>query len=230
MIISDIGIVLGSVNYKHSSRILKVYTQQHGIVSFFVSIQKKNNILAFSQPLFPVNLTYSTQTKSVNLYQLKEISTLFPLANVYGSIKKTAVVFFLAEIILLTIKEEAANTNLFNFLKQSLQELEENDFYDGFVIEFLAQITIFLGIEPLLEEGKYFNLQTGELQNNYEEYTCLSPELSLIFIQLFKEFSSISFKSSQKQNLLNALLLYFQYQVPNFKNPKSLEIIREVFS
>ncbi len=41
MIVSDIGIVLGAIHYKHNSRILKVYTQKNGIVSFFVGIQKK---------------------------------------------------------------------------------------------------------------------------------------------------------------------------------------------
>ena len=42
MIVSDIGIVLGAIHYKHNSRILKVYTQKNGIVAFFVGIQKKD--------------------------------------------------------------------------------------------------------------------------------------------------------------------------------------------
>ena len=38
------------------------------------------------------------------------------------------------------------------------------------------------------------------------------------------------FTKTEKQNLLHFLLHYYQIQIPNFKTPKSLEIIREVFS
>jgi DNA repair protein RecO (recombination protein O) len=230
MIVSDIGIVLGAINYKHNSRILKIYSQKNGIVSFFVGIQKKNNILAYCQPLYPVNITYSSNSKSVSLYQLKEISTLLPLQSVYGNVKKTSIVFFLSEIILLTIKEEASNEKLFDFLYQSIQKLEKQDFNNSFVVEFLAELTIYLGIEPLIENGLYFNLQSGELQNNFQEVVCLNQPHSVLFCKLFNEYSGKTFSNLEKQNLLHLLLHYYQMQIPNFKNPKSLEIIREIFS
>ncbi|MEY5040883.1 MAG: recombination protein [Bacteroidota bacterium] len=230
MIVSDIGIVLGAIHYKHNSRILKVYTQKNGIVAFFVGIQKKSNILAFCQPLYPVNITYSSNSKSVSLYQIKEISTLFPLQSVYSHIKKTSVVFFISEVILLTIKEEASNEKLFSFLYRSIQKLENEDFNDGFVVEFLAEFTIYLGIEPLIENGLYFNIQSGELQNNFQEVLCLNQNHTALFCKLFSELSTQSFQKSEKQNLLHFLLHYYQMQIPNFKTPKSLEIIREVFS
>jgi DNA repair protein RecO (recombination protein O) len=230
MIVSDIGIVLGAIHYKHNSRILKVYTQKNGIVAFFVGIQKKSNILAFCQPLYPVNITYSSNSKSVSLYQIKEISTLLPLQSVYSNIKKTSVVFFISEVILLTIKEEASNEKLFSFLYRSIQKLENEDFNDGFVVEFLAEFTIYLGIEPLIENGLYFNIQSGELQNNFQEVLCLNQNHTALFCKLFSELSTQSFQKSEKQNLLHFLLHYYQMQIPNFKTPKSLEIIREVFS
>lgn len=230
MIVSDIGIVLGAIHYKHNSRILKVYTQKNGIVAFFVGIQKKSNILAFCQPLYPVNITYSSNSKSVSLYQIKEISTLLPLQSVYSNIKKTSVVFFISEVILLTIKEEANNEKLFSFLYRSIQKLENEDFNDGFVVEFLAEFTIYLGIEPLIENGLYFNIQSGELQNNFQEVLCLNQNHTALFCKLFSELSTQSFQKSEKQNLLHFLLHYYQMQIPNFKTPKSLEIIREVFS
>ena len=230
MIVSDIGIVLGAIHYKHNSRILKVYTQKNGIVAFFVGIQKKSNILAFCQPLYPVNITYSSNSKSVSLYQIKEISTLLPLQSVYSNIKKTSVVFFISEVILLTIKEEASNEKLFSFLYRSIQKLENEDFNDGFVVEFLAEFTIDLGIEPLIENGLYFNIQSGELQNHFQEVLCLNQNHTALFCKLFSELSTQSFQKSEKQNLLHFLLHYYQMQIPNFKTPKSLEIIREVFS
>jgi DNA repair protein RecO (recombination protein O) len=230
MIVSDIGIVLGAIHYKHNSRILKVYTQKNGIVSFFVGIQKKNNILAFCQPLYPVNITYSSNSKSASLYQLKEISTLFPLASVYSHIKKTAVVFFISEIVLLSIKEEASNVKMFDFLFNSIEKLEKQEYNDGFVVEFLAELTIYLGIEPLIEKGLFFNMQSGELQNHFQEVLCLNQSHTALFCKLFEEMSTQTFTKTEKQNLLHFLLHYYQIQIPNFKTPKSLEIIREVFS
>lgn len=225
---SDEGIVLGAVKFKSTGRILKVYAKKQGLVSFYVSIQKKNNLQNICQPLQLIEFTYAPNTKST----LKTFSTVqisHQLNGIYSSAKKVSLAFFFVEILQQTLKEEVGNPTVHNFLEQSILQFNDG-FSSAFIYHFLINYTKYLGVYPDIQsEGSYFNLEQGGFQHQYHAGFCLDIELSNLFKKCLYQEDLQSYSPQTRLRLLHTICVYYQVQVPNFKLPKSLDLLAELF-
>lgn len=224
----DDGILLRAVMYNNNARIVKVFSKSQGIQSFYVGANKKKELFSYFQPLNLISYTYSKNSKS-NLFTFKEINASHTLNEMYSDVKKTSVVFFITEILLGTIREEEQNLDVFEYLVNLINELDRTNNPTIIPVNFLIQWSVLIGIQPLLQSGQYFNIQAGELQNNFDAVCCISEEETAYLIDAYQGKIITSSSNKSRRNLLNTLIKYYSYHLPDFKAPKSLEVIKTVF-
>ena len=134
------------------------------------------------------------------------------------------------------LKEEADNPELYFYIENSLKEFDQkkDDFAD-FHLVFLIQLSYFLGFYPNLEiDGNLFDLENGFFTNSNSSINMLKADETVLFKKLlelhFSEDSKNTFNQSQRSLLLEILVKYYQIHTNNFKKPKSLQVLHELFS
>jgi DNA repair protein RecO (recombination protein O) len=237
MIVKTKAIVISSLKYQEKSLIVKCFTLSEGLKSYFVpsafSSKKSNQKIAYFQPLTILEIEANHKNKGT-LEHFKEIK----LASVYQTINvdivKSTIVIFLSEILHYSIQEEEKNEHLFTFLETALLWLDTHDKTANFHLILLLEITKFLGFYPDNSENglKFFEMTEGVF-SPFQGISCLSEHETF----LFKKLMNLKFDSDQKvfagierQMLLKTLLDYYSIHLDGFKKPKSLDVLKEVFS
>ena len=232
------AIVLSSLKYGDTSLIIRCYTQDFGLKSFIAkgvfSKKKRNTSLYF--PLAEIDLSFQPKSNEQQLVFLKSAQTSYYYESLHFHPIKSAIVFFLAEILNLVLKEEADNPELYFYIENSLKEFDQKkeDFADFHLI-FLLQLSHFLGFYPNLEQdGNLFDLENGFFSNSNSSINMLKAGETVLFKKLlelhFSEDSKNTFNQSQRSLLLEILVKYYQIHTNNFKKPKSLQVLHELFS
>ena len=97
-------------------------------------------------------------------------------------------------------------------------------------------LTRYIGFSPDSSNSEYpfFNLQSGLYEiSDSGRYCIYGNKLRLFKTTLGMEFDKEKrelLTSSQKQELLEMILLYFKLHLEGFKSPKSLSILNQVFN
>ncbi len=231
------AIVLSILKFQEKSLIVKCFTQSDGLKSYFVrnvfSSQKSNQKIAYFQPLNILEIEANHKNKG-NLEHFKEIKLAFPYQSINSNIFKSTIVIFLSEVLHHSIKEEEKNENLFSFLETSLQWLDTHDEVSNFHLILLLQMTKYLGFYPDItkKELPFFEINEGVF-SNFEGSSCLSKhETSLLkrLIEIKFDDVQLNFASIERQLLLKILLDYYSIHLDGFQEPKSLNILKEVFA
>ena len=111
---------------------------------------------------------------------------------------------------------------------------KKDDFADFHLI-FLLQLSYFIGFYPNLEiDGNLFDLENGFFTNSNSSINMLKADETVLFKKLlelhFSEDSKNTFNQSQRSLLLEIIVKYYQIHTNNFKKPKSLQVLHELFS
>jgi DNA repair protein RecO (recombination protein O) len=133
-----------------------------------------------------------------------------------------------------SIQEEEKNEDLFTFLETALIWLDTHDETSNFHLILLLEITKFLGFFPDISEIdlNFFEMTNG-IFSPFQGISCLSEHDTFLFKKLINlKFDSNQrvFTGIQRQTLLKILLDYYSIHLDGFKKPKSLEVLKEVFS
>lgn len=237
MLVKTKAIVLSALKYQEKSLIVKCFTQSDGLKSYFVptafSGKKSNQKIAYFQPLTILEIEASHKNKGA-LEHFKEIRLATPFHSINTDIFKSTIVIFLSEVLHHSIREEEKNESLFSFLETALLWLDNHDEIANFHLVLLLEITKFLGFYPDTSEMDlpFFELNEGAF-SVFHGLSCLSEHETF----LFKKLIELRFDSNQKvfagmerQILLKILLDYYSVHLDGFKKPKSLEVLKEVFS
>jgi len=233
------GIVLSSLKYGDTSLIVRCFTEKSGLKSFIakgVFTKKKRNVALYF-PLNEIDLIYSPKANDQQLVFLKSAQTAYYFQSLHIHPIKSAIVFFLAELLNLVLKAEEHNNDLFQFIKQSLILFDEknSDFAD-FHLVFLLNLTHFLGFYPSLENenSTLFDLENGcftEVNSSINMLNTLETELfKKLLNSQFDLTTKNQFNQQQRNILLDILVRYFQVHTNNFKKPNSLQVLHELFS
>jgi DNA repair protein RecO (recombination protein O) len=234
------GIVLHHINYSETSIILKVFTELNGLQSFIIKGFKSpssKNKKTLIQPLSIIELVaYPNQKGEIGL--LKEITLDYYPKSLYIDMKKTAVVFFLDEILYKSIKEHEPNQQLYDFIYNSIVHLDNiTDKISLFNLFFTLQLTKYLGFYPELnysESNNYFDLIDGiytPVAPGHSFY--IEPELSAFFYQLsvsdINNYSNLSIDYKYRTLLLNKICDYYRVHIIHNNEIKSLDVLENFF-
>jgi DNA repair protein RecO (recombination protein O) len=192
----------------------------------------KSNLLEHLS-LLEMEVYFSENTE---IQHPKEIKSAYVFQSLPFDMKKNAIVFFLNEILINSVREHEANPPFFQFIYDTIIELDTTkESVASFHLYFMLRISRFLGFFPALNysEGNcIFNLNEGKFQPVVpvdEDY--LPPRLSGIFFRFIsspeKEFQ-LSY--AERTLLLEKLIAYFRIHLPGFREVKSLPVLKTVLN
>lgn len=237
MLVKTKAIVISSLRYQEKSLIVKCFTESDGLKSYFIrdafSTRKNNQKIAFFQPLNILEIEAVHKNKG-NLEYFKEIKLAYPYYTINTDISKTTIAIFLSEILHHSIREEEKNESLYHFLETAFLWLDSHDEVANFHLILMMEITKFLGFFPERpqNDNDFFEMTEG-IFTPYQSISCLSESETVLFKRLMhlKLDNSIkSFHVSERQALLKILLDYYAFHLDGFKRPKSLDVLKEIFS
>jgi len=232
------AIVINTIKYGDTSLIATCYTEKCGIKTYMlrgVLSSKKGKLkVAYFQLLTQLNLTANHNNKGT-LNSIRDIEVLTFYNSMHTNIKKQTIALFLAEILYYSIREEEKNTTLYHYLETSFLWLDEHDTISNFHLLFLLNLTKYLGFYPDIKSinNPYFNLLEGNFTNRGNFNTVTGENLTqfkkLLGIN-FDVLHEVDFSASNRQTILSILIQYFELHLSGFKKPKSLDVLKSVFS
>lgn len=231
-------IVLSTLRYKDNDLIIRAFSREIGLVSFIhrgaYKPKKGSTKSAFYQVLSQ-NLI-STSAKNNDLKTVRDVTSNYLYTSLYTNVFKSSIAMFLSEVLTASIKEEHQNIALFEFLKTAFTYLDLSDHFANFHLFFLVKLTKFLGFYPDFNENASdsFNLRTGKFELNLQDNYVIEGENAFFMKAFLKSdfdfYESIKMNSKQRNDFLNNLLLYFELHLIDFRHPKSLEVLKTLFS
>ncbi len=239
MVASTNAIVLSKLRYRDNDLIVKCYTQHYGILSFLLRgvLKSKKGLTktAYFELLSQLQLVI-VYNPNRSLHTIKEAKSNHVYASLHSNVLKSSIVMFLAEVLTNTLKEEEQNDSLFSYLETTLLWLDANTESANFHLLFLLKLTKYLGFYPenIPLEHQYFNLQDGKFETNPSGKYAISGDNFNLLKQLlntkFDTLSQLNIKSKERKAFLNLIIVYYELHLGDFKKPKSLQILNDVFS
>ena len=237
MLVKTKAIVISSLKYQEKSLIVKCFTLSDGLKSYFVrdafSSRKSNQKIAYFQPFSILEIEAVHKNKGT-LENFKEIKLAIPYQTIHNTVTKSTIVLFLSEMMHYSIHEEEENDALFTYLETALLWLDAHDEIANFHLIFLLEATKYLGFYPDTADIDlpYFEMTEGI----FTPFNAISS-LSEHETQLFKKLLELKFESDlktfhviERQILLKILIDYYSFHLEGFRKPKSLDVLKEVFS
>ena len=239
MIISTKGIVLSKIKFRDNDLIIKCYTFSKGVTSFLVKgafASKKHKLQpAYFQPLSLVNIEI-TYKENRDLQYIKAISINQSYKSMHTEILKSTVAIFISEVLTNVLKEEESNEVLYNYIETALLWFDTVEQSSIFHLQFLIGLTKYIGILPELsnKDLSVFNLETGCYQKTISGPYCISGSKLIMFNSIlgmkFDKIKAKPINTVKNQELLNIILVYYKLHLQNFKFPKSLAVLQQVFN
>ena len=239
MNVTTSAIVLSKLRYRDNDLIVKCYTEHFGLLSFLLRgvLKSKKGLTktAYFQLLSQLHLEIIFKPNR-SLQTIREAKMNHVYSSLHSNVGKSAIVMFLSEVLASVLKEEEENETLFSYIETTLLWLDTHSEYSNFHLLFLLQLTKYLGFYPetIHMDYPYFNLQDGKFEKSQlGDYAILGENLVLLKQLLgtkFDALNEVKLNAKQRQSFLNLILLYYKLHLGGFKEPKSLQILNQVFN
>ncbi len=237
-ILESKAIVLSSIKYGDTSLVVRCFTARFGLKSFIAkgvfAKKKRNSALYF--PLAEIDVAFSHKGTDQSLVFLNSAQTAHYYESLHFHPVKSAIVFFMAEFLSLVLKNEEESEPLYAFLTENLKAFDrKEEHYADFHLIFLLQLSYFIGFYPNLEQdqGVFFDLENGFFTDGKTSINMLNEQETILFKKLltldFNQESTNQFNQAQRHLLVELLVKYYQIHTTNFKKPKSLHVLHELF-
>lgn len=233
MLVKSSGILLHHFRHGDSAVILKLFTLEEGIQTYYFRQSKKKRRAGILQPFSQLELL-SWKEPAKDMLTVREIRVALPYVNIGRDIYRNTVILFLNEILIKAIRESQPQEDLFHFLSQWLIHFDREQFDPDAHIYFLAHLSAYLGFFP---SGKWsentpnFDLVAGHFTGNAaQHFKVLEGELAQLFSAIFEEnVEHLPFSAGKRKMLLQALLEYLRVHLPDFGEIRSLPVLEELF-
>jgi DNA repair protein RecO (recombination protein O) len=239
MDIADTAIVLGLIPYNDHSQIVKLITQNNGIILGQVkrNSSSKNKTSGLFLPLNVLNLTFVSR-KSKSFCYFKEISlhnasVVLPENEIY----KYNIKLFLGEVLNNVIKDFECDSTLFNYIFNQLIQLNKSTrSVKNFHLCFLGGLIHLLGFSPsetYSVNTPFFNIETCHFETRPSVFYPLDSEISFLISHFFSPAANatdINITLNQRRQLLRVFIKILDFHLQGFNQIKSLSVLEEVFS
>lgn len=235
MVVNTRGIVLHHLNYSETSIIAKIFTEQFGLQSFLVKgvRQKKSRMrMNLFGPLSLVEMVMVYKEKST-LQHLREINSFYPATGIAADMRRASLAIFINELLYKSIHGEEPDPALFAFIEHSVKHLDATtDRLACFHMKFALELTQFLGFSPhdnYSAHYRFFDLQEGAFMTTPPQHPYFLDEtLSVHWHQLLSQQIPDDWSSALRDTLLLRILDYYRLHLPEFRELKSPDILKEV--
>ena len=236
----SIGIVFRTVKYSETSLILDIFTREKGMRSFIVSgirSSKSKNKASLYQHLNILDLV--AYDKDNKLARIKECKFEHYYQKLSFDVVRSSIGLFVLEVCKNSIKEKEENIELFDFIYHILRLLDsdESQNLSLFPIKFLLELSQYIGFMPYNNHSEsipYFDLYNGRfIPEMTEEKYVSSLEVSSSIATINKtdmdQLLSISIPKALRIKIIDDLIIYYRLHIDQFKELKTLEVLRAIF-
>jgi DNA repair protein RecO (recombination protein O) len=226
MLFKTRGIVINYIRYRETSVIVKIYTEEFGMQTYIengVRSSKSKNKIALFQPLTLLDLViYHKDGKDI--HRISEMKCNHPFQTLPFDIHKSSISLFITEILGKCLHEESNNSNLFQFLNNSILWLDgTTENFENFHLQFLLQLGTYLGFSPENAHEISHELSIHNLQKPTQE---LENQLDMLLNNQYDKAPKID-RFSRNQ-LLDFIILFYRLHVDTLAEVKSLAVLHEV--
>lgn len=219
--------LLSYTKYGDHDAVLHCFCRENGFESFFVKgiYAPKNKKKAFLFPLNELLLYTSDKKKSIqNVQKIEQKNVDFFSSD----IRKNSILFFVSDLLNQVLRNENQNVGIYSEISIFLSQLQIDNFQSHLI--FIFRLLKQQGLQPLFSDKTYLNPETGNFED-IEMHHFFDKTISDIWKDLItsQDPYSIKLSRSEKQNFLDSILVYFHYHFTDFREPRSLEIIKEIF-
>ncbi|MBO7258959.1 MAG: DNA repair protein RecO [Paludibacteraceae bacterium] len=226
------AIVLHTTHHTDKTTLIHIYSRELGRICTAVSGlhgKRSNTKSALFTPLALLQVTLQIKNSHIRIQEATVASPNSSIATHHG---KRTIAFFIAEFLTHCLQEQDADEELFDYLCHTIQLLEEQTFQPDFHLHLMMYLTHHLGFFPNIDgDGDFFDLINGirrTLRPNHPNY--LSPSAASAFFTLCQSSGGhLNLTRTERQELLNNLLHYYQLHLPYFGKLKSVSILQELF-
>ena len=232
MTVDSNGIVLKHTLFGDNDIIVKILTENLGLISFMVKGGKKSNKRKYLQPLMIVSISFKYNIKK-NIQYLNKIILKEVTSEILNNPQKSIISLFLCEIISKSLKEGSEDKEAYDFLfNQILWLNKKNNSILNFDVWFLAHFSKILGISPNFYDVnknsvKYFNPESGSFSDSTESRNW-DHNKSLILFNLLNieadKLKDFHLNNNLTKFVLKELIHYYDYHLNNLNLNKCLEV------
>lgn len=223
----ETGFLLSYIKYGDNDAVLHCFTKEAGFSSYFVRgiYSSKNKKKAYLLALNELEITFNGKHST-----LKQVSRIEQIhnRNLYFDVKANAVMFFVADFLHQILKNETAQHHLYELIQEFINEIEEENFQAYFI--FLVKIISFQGIAPSVSNQIYLDPETG-IFTEKQKHNLFDLEISELWREILQQNISYEIRIDKqlRRRFLESILVYYQCHFSEFKTPKSLEIVNQIF-
>lgn len=240
MFVKTDAIVLCHKKVRDNASLVTLYTEELGRESFLLyGAGSKRGGKGYSL-LHPLSLlsVEATLKNGKELNVIKEIKCLHPLLDSMSNPYKSSILFFLAEMLTNVLRTNESDKLLFKFLSESVLRLNsmERGVYN-FHIAFLVRLASLLGFCPDvcdLADARYFDLRQAEYTDQRPPHKEFVADKEAQFLRLlcrmnYRNLSCFRFSKEERNELLDYIIDYYRIHLQDFRDLKTLDVLREVF-
>lgn len=219
------GLVLNFTEYRETSIIVRIFTEEFGLQSYIengVRTSKGKGKIALFQPLTLLEMVvYHKPEKTLS--RISEARCPKPFYHIPTDIRKTTIAIFLSEILSLTLKEHTENKPLFAFISESLEQLEEMEAaVENFHLCFMINLSHYLGFGPASSQDI-----SGQLRQEGILLDKASEDI-LQHLILNKSAENLIISRSQRGKVLDFMIDFYRLNIDTIQTIKSVAILKEI--
>ncbi|MFC6268227.1 DNA repair protein RecO [Frigoriflavimonas asaccharolytica] len=223
------GFLLSYVKFGENDAVLHFFTKENGFQTFFLKgiYSSKNKKKAYLLPLNELQLTINNNFKSGSLSHISRLE-LIVNRDLNTKVQANAILFFVADFLNQILKLENKNVYIYKALENFLEELRANNYQSHLI--FLYSLLEILGFDPLLSSEEFLNPESGNFENDIS-HPIFNREISALYkiLAVSEDIFTVKIPSKLKKLFLDSLLIYFKCHLTDFREPKSLEILKQIF-
>ncbi|KEO73033.1 DNA repair protein RecO [Anditalea andensis] len=220
------GLVINYLKYKESSIIVKVFTRDLGLKSYIVNgVRSTKSKMGFYQPLTILDLVVYDKEKS-SLNRVSEVKLAYAFQRIPFDFYRSGIAMFIGEVLGKSIYENYQNENLFDFLKEAIKYLDQQDAnIQLYPISFLLETSKFLGFGTS-DASELFEQLFGLVHDDdfaREEKTYLNELMAHSFAY------TVKVPAVYRRKILDDLLKFYQLHLDGFTDLKSVKVLRSLY-
>lgn len=233
-------IVLRTTKLGDTKIIVDTYARTEGRISFVTSLPRSGRGRVkkqLFQALAQLSVTADIRPR-LSLQKLREAQFATPYTTLHTDPYKICIAMFLAEFLSDSLRSEAPDSRLFDYISDSLLWLDNcgERGFANFHLVFLMHLSRFLGFYPNLSgyhPGDAFDLRAGCFISGLPAHADVlrSDDASRVALMMRMDYPTMHlFRMSRtdRNRLLDIILSYYAIHIPGFRPLKSLEVLRDM--
>lgn len=207
MLVTTDAIVLSLQPHSDKAHVLHAYTRAGGRVNYMVYGLGRKNPRGLYTPLSLIQITADHPSQVGDGGKLPTLKEACPIthnpSSITSDIYKQTICLFIAEILHNVLRHPMVDEPMYDFLVQSIRELDQTPDPSNFHLQFLVDFAAKLGF-------------------------AMDSSNPLPFLQE-RAGERLPLTRKARQEALRALCAYFAEHVETWQSPKSLDVLMEVF-